>query len=94
MHTHTHTHTRMHAHTHTHTHTHMHACTHTHERIHTHTHTHTLIHRAREALRQCLPEQLKDSTFVVTLKDDGTTKKWLSQLLQNLGIEPTPQPTL
>lgn len=45
--------------------------------------------RAREALRQCLPEQLKDSTFAITLKDDSTTKKWLSQLLQNLsqGIE-------
>lgn len=45
------------------------------------------LHRAREALRTCLPEQLKDSTFAVTLKDDSTTKKWLSQLLQNLGIE-------
>ena len=47
------------------------------------------IFRAREALRQCLPEQLKDNTFAVTLKDDSTTKKWLSQLLQNLsqGIE-------
>ncbi len=43
--------------------------------------------RAREALRACLPEQLKDSTFAVTLKDDSTTKKWLSQLLQNLGLE-------
>jgi len=50
--------------------------------------------RAREALRQCLPEQLKDSTFAATLKDDGTTKKWLSQLLQNLGIEPAPVPTM
>ena len=43
---------------------------------------------AREALRQCLPEQLKDNTFSATLKDDGTTKKWLSQVLQNVGIEP------
>lgn len=43
---------------------------------------------AREALRQCLPEQLKDNTFSVTLKDDSTTKKWLSQVLQNVGIEP------
>ena len=43
--------------------------------------------RAREALRACLPEQLKDSTFALTLKDDSTTKKWLSQLLQNLGID-------
>ena len=44
-------------------------------------------YRAREALRTCLPEQLKDATFAVTLKDDSTTKKWLSQLLQNLGLE-------
>ncbi len=44
-------------------------------------------YRAREALRTCLPEQLKDSTFAVILKDDSTTKKWLSQLLQNLGID-------
>lgn len=43
--------------------------------------------RAREALRTCLPEQLKDATFAVILKDDSTTKKWLSQLLQNLGLE-------
>eukprot|EP00731_Ephydatia_muelleri_P025480 Em0017g563a len=45
--------------------------------------------RAREALRQCLPDQLKDSTFSVILKDDSATKKWLSQVLQNIGIEPT-----
>ena len=31
--------------------------------------------RAREALRQCLPQQLKDSTFAVVLKDDITTKR-------------------
>lgn len=43
--------------------------------------------RAREALRQCLPEQLKDSTFAATLKDDSTTKKWLSQLLHNLSLD-------
>jgi uncharacterized membrane protein len=46
-----------------------------------------MLCRAREALRTCLPEQLKDATFAVTLKDDSTTKKWLSQLLQNLGLE-------
>ena len=42
--------------------------------------------RAREALRTCLPEQLKENIFANTLKDDSTTKKWLSQLLQNLGV--------
>jgi len=43
--------------------------------------------RAREALRQCLPDQLKDATFVNCLKDDNSTKRWLAQLLKNL--EPT-----
>ncbi|CAG5115982.1 unnamed protein product [Candidula unifasciata] len=40
--------------------------------------------RAREALRQCLPDQLKDHTFQNCLKDDNTTKRWLQQLQQNL----------
>lgn len=40
--------------------------------------------RAREALRQCLPDQLKDNTFSNCLKDDKSTKHWLSQLLKNL----------
>ena len=40
--------------------------------------------RAREALRQCLPDQLKDSTFGQVLKDDTTTKRWLAQLVKNL----------
>ena len=40
--------------------------------------------RAREALRQCLPDQLKDQTFAVCLLDDPSTKRWLSQLLKNL----------
>ncbi|KAM6893536.1 CCR4-NOT transcription complex subunit 9 [Xenentodon cancila] len=40
--------------------------------------------RAREALRQCLPDQLKDATFAQVLKDDATTKRWLAQLVKNL----------
>lgn len=40
--------------------------------------------RAREALRQCLPDQLKDTTFMNCLKDDNSTKRWISQLLKNL----------
>uniref|UniRef100_A0A8C3SNM8 CCR4-NOT transcription complex subunit 9 n=1 Tax=Chelydra serpentina TaxID=8475 RepID=A0A8C3SNM8_CHESE len=40
--------------------------------------------RAREALRQCLPDQLKDTTFAQVLKDDTTTKCWLAQLVKNL----------
>jgi len=37
--------------------------------------------RAREALRQCLPEPLRDATFSVVLRDDAATKRCLSQLL-------------
>ncbi|RUS19521.1 cell differentiation protein rcd1 [Endogone sp. FLAS-F59071] len=40
--------------------------------------------RAREALRQCLPEPLRDATFSQVLKDDITTKRCLAQLLVNL----------
>ncbi|CAF1441577.1 unnamed protein product [Didymodactylos carnosus] len=40
--------------------------------------------RAREALRSCLPDCLKDHTFDIALKDDQSTKKWLTQLLMNL----------
>jgi CCR4-NOT transcription complex subunit 9 len=43
--------------------------------------------RAREALRQCLPIQLKDiNSFGGVLKDDQTTKKWHLGLLVNLGM--------
>ena len=41
--------------------------------------------RAREALRQCLPEQLRDPNFTACLKDDIATQKWLVQLLMQLG---------
>jgi len=41
--------------------------------------------RAREALRGCLPTQLRDNTFAEVLKDDPVTKRWLSQLLYNIG---------
>ncbi|XP_065215272.1 CCR4-NOT transcription complex subunit 9 isoform X2 [Planococcus citri] len=40
--------------------------------------------RAREALRQCLPDQLRDSTFSQCLVEDTTTKHFLVQLLKNL----------
>jgi CCR4-NOT transcription complex subunit 9 len=40
--------------------------------------------RAREALRQCLPEPLRDATFTQILKDDITTKRCLATLLLNL----------
>jgi hypothetical protein len=43
-------------------------------------------HRAKEALRQCLPDQLKDTTFAPVLREgsDQTTKRWLAQLVKNL----------
>lgn len=41
--------------------------------------------RAREALRQCLPNTLRDNSFMQCLKDDLTTKKWLTTLLHNIG---------
>ena len=47
--------------------------------------------RAKEALRQCLPDQLKDNTFAACLRDDQSTKRWLTQLLKNLE-QPTAMP--
>ena len=41
--------------------------------------------RAREALRQCLPECLKDnSTFAATLRSDVVATRWLVQLLRTV----------
>lgn len=42
--------------------------------------------RAREALRQCLPELLRDVQFTSCLKDDMTTRRWLAQLLHNISM--------
>ena len=46
----------------------------------------TFVIRAKEALRQCLPEQLRDNTFAMYLKEDNSTKRWLSTLLKNLNL--------
>lgn len=43
--------------------------------------------RAREALRQCLPDALRDNSFSNALKDDVSVKRWLSQLLVNINEE-------
>lgn len=51
-----------------------------------------IIFRAREALRQCLPDQLKDTTFGNCLKDDPSTKRWLNQLMKNLLEPPATDP--
>lgn len=55
--------------------------------------------RAREALRQCLPEPLRDATFSSVLRDDAATKRCLAQLLLALSdqvVDPSQQtqPTL
>lgn len=39
---------------------------------------------AREALRACLPEALRDGTFAGLLKGDMVTKRCLSTLIVNL----------
>jgi CCR4-NOT transcription complex subunit 9 len=40
--------------------------------------------RAKEALRQCLPDALRNHTFDEALKDDATTSRWLAQLLYTI----------
>jgi CCR4-NOT transcription complex subunit 9 len=42
--------------------------------------------RAREALRTCLPELLRNPQFTGCLKSDDTTRRWLAQLLVNVGF--------
>lgn len=42
--------------------------------------------RAREALRQCLPDLLRNPQFTNCLKSDDTTRRWLAQLLVNVGF--------
>lgn len=42
--------------------------------------------RAREALRQCLPELLRQPQFTACLKNDDATRRWLAQLLINVGF--------
>ncbi|GAB2277764.1 CCR4-NOT transcription complex subunit 9 [Dionaea muscipula] len=41
--------------------------------------------RACDALRSFLPDMLQDNTFSNCLREDPTTKKWLQQLLLNVG---------
>mmetsp|Transcript_33589 Transcript_33589/g.48733 ORF Transcript_33589/g.48733 Transcript_33589/m.48733 type:complete len:344 (+) Transcript_33589:6-1037(+) len=40
--------------------------------------------RAREALRQCLPEALKDQTFAATIRGEESVQKWLTLLVKNI----------
>jgi len=40
--------------------------------------------RAREALRQCLPDALKDQTFYAAIKGEESVQRWLVLLVKNL----------
>ncbi|RYR28178.1 hypothetical protein Ahy_B01g052296 isoform B [Arachis hypogaea] len=46
--------------------------------------------RACDALRSCLPDMLRDATFSNCLREDLTTRRWLQQLLQNVGVSRVP----
>eukprot|EP01018_Ginkgo_biloba_P020071 Gb_02183 [translate_table: standard] len=40
--------------------------------------------RACEALKNCLPDILRDATFSTCLREDPTTRRWLTQLIVNV----------
>ena len=40
--------------------------------------------RARDALRQCLPEALRDQSFAQVLRSEDSVQRWLAHLLKNL----------
>ncbi|KAK8619892.1 hypothetical protein V6N13_066390 [Hibiscus sabdariffa] len=46
--------------------------------------------RACDALRSCLPDMLRDATFSSCLREDQTTRRWLQQLLHNVGVGRVP----
>lgn len=44
--------------------------------------------KAREALRLCLPQALRDNTFAVQVQSEESIQRWLALLLKNLDITP------
>lgn len=44
--------------------------------------------KARDALRGCLPDALKDQTFANAISQEDSVQRWLQTLLKNLGNEP------
>src|SRR3546814_2679802 len=49
----------------------------------------TYPNRARDALRDCLPEALRDNTFLHVLQAEDNVKQWMAQLRANLqGVSP------
>jgi len=49
-----------------------------------------VVARAREALKTCLPDPLRNASFAAVLKDDNSTKRCLAQLLYNLSDQMGP----
>lgn len=47
--------------------------------------------RAREALRQCLPESLRDQTFAAVVRNEESAQRWLALLIKNLNEPTTPE---
>ncbi|CUF10747.1 cell differentiation protein, putative [Bodo saltans] len=43
--------------------------------------------RARDALKRCLPDELRNGTFAKIVSEDNNMKKWLFQLLINIDDE-------
>ena len=43
--------------------------------------------RACDALKKCLPDELRNNTFIKLINEDNNMKKWLLQLLANIGDE-------
>lgn len=44
--------------------------------------------RARESLRQCLPDALRDDTFFTVLKQEESVLRWLTLLQKNISDVP------
>lgn len=53
----------------------------------------TFFNRAREALRQCLPDALKDQTFAAAIQSEDAVQRWLTLLLKNLNDPAAPAAT-
>lgn len=47
-------------------------------------------YRAREALRQCLPDALKDQTFAAAIQTEDAVQRWLALLIKNLNDPSAP----
>lgn len=48
-----------------------------------------VFRRAKDALKQCLPDSLKDQTFAAALATEDSVQKWLALLLKNINESPS-----